>query len=138
VQGLWKSATTVSGTGQRYRGAGGDAVHGTVCLSGGSGLPGWREPLLDIHFDRQRQTVQRGPDTLSPDVRKCITASALVDFCLGRRSYFAVRTQSRRSAQVYDVMRTEHGVVARRRAARSADPHIINEMAALSPGNGLD
>jgi UDP-MurNAc hydroxylase len=63
-------------------------------------------------FDRQRQTVQRGSDEAVPDVRMCITASALVDFCLGRRSYFAVRTQSRRSVQVYEAVQTAHGVVA--------------------------
>ena len=46
-------------------------------------------------------------------MRKGITASALVDFCLGRRSYFAVRTQSRRSVQVFDLIQTVHGIVAR-------------------------
>ena len=82
------------------------------------------------HFDRQRQTVQRGPGDAVPDVRKCITASALVDFCLGRCSYFAVRTQSRRSAQVYDVVQTEHGVVAQDVELPDLLTHyIINEMA---------
>jgi hypothetical protein len=82
------------------------------------------------YFDRQRQTVQRGPGDAVPDVRKCITASALVDFCLGRRSYFAVRTQSRRSAQVYDVVQTEHGVVAQDVELPDLLTHyIINEMA---------
>ncbi len=82
------------------------------------------------HFDRQRQTMQRGPDNAVPDVRKRITASALVDFCLGRRSYFAVRTQSRRSAQVYDVVQTEHGVVAQDVDLPDLLTHyIINEMA---------
>ena len=47
-----------------------------------------------------------------PHMRKRITASALVDFCLGRRSYFAVRTQSRRSSQVFDLIQTEQGIVA--------------------------
>jgi hypothetical protein len=56
--------------------------------------------------------VQRVSDAAVPDVRKYITASALVDMCLGRRSYFAVRTQSRRSVQVYDVVQTAHGVMA--------------------------
>ena len=63
-------------------------------------------------FDRQRQRVQRVSNDAVPDVRKYITASALVDFCLGRRSYFAVRTQSRRSVQVYDVAQTAPGVTA--------------------------
>src|SRR5262245_5700218 len=62
--------------------------------------------------DRQRQTVQRISDHAAPDVRKGITASALVDLCLGRRSYFTARTQSRRSVQVYDVIRTAQGMVA--------------------------
>jgi hypothetical protein len=82
------------------------------------------------HFDGQRQTVQRRPDDAVPDVRKCITASALVDFCLGRRSYFAVRTQSRRSAQVYDVVQTAHGVVAQDVELPDLLTHyIIHEMA---------
>src|SRR2546428_3604586 len=81
-------------------------------------------------FDRQRQTVQRGADDAVPDVRKCITASALVDFCLGRRSYFAVRTQSRRSAQVYDVVQTAPGVVAQEVDLPDLLTHyILNEMA---------
>jgi hypothetical protein len=66
------------------------------------------------HFDRQRQAVRHhaGPSPTVPQMRKGITASALVDFCLGRRSYFAVRTQSRRSAQVFDVIQTAQGIVA--------------------------
>jgi L-ascorbate metabolism protein UlaG (beta-lactamase superfamily) len=81
-------------------------------------------------FDRQRQTVQRVSDEAMPDVRKCITASALVDFCLGRRSYFAVRTQSRRSVQVYDVMHTAPGVVAQAVDLPDLLTHyILNEMA---------
>jgi hypothetical protein len=81
-------------------------------------------------FDRQRQTVQRAPDDVVPDVRKCITASALVDFCLGRRSYFAVRTQSRRSVQVYEVAQTAHGVVAQEVELPDLLTHyILNEMA---------
>ena len=65
------------------------------------------------HFDRQRQRVQcqAGAGTTVPDVRQRLTASALVDFCLGRRSYFAMRAQSRRSAQVYAVTQTAHGIV---------------------------
>ncbi len=81
-------------------------------------------------FDQQRQTVQRVSDDTVPDVRKCITASALVDFCLGRRSYFAVRTQSRRSVQVYDVVQTAHGVVAQEVDLPDLLTHyILNEMA---------
>ena len=66
------------------------------------------------HFDRQRQAVRYhvGASPTVPHMRKGITASALVDFCLGRRSYFAVRTQSRRSAQVFDLIRTAQGIVA--------------------------
>jgi Beta-lactamase superfamily domain len=81
-------------------------------------------------FDRQRQTVQRVSDNTVPDVRKCITASALVDFCLGRRSYFAVRTQARRSVQVYDVVQTAQGVVAQEVDQPDLLTHyILNEMA---------
>jgi UDP-MurNAc hydroxylase len=66
------------------------------------------------HFDRQRQVVRHHASASPsvPQIRKCITASALVDFCLGRRSYFAVRTQSRRSAQVFDLIQTAQGIVA--------------------------
>jgi len=66
------------------------------------------------HFDRQRQAVRHhaGISPTVPHMRKSITASALVDFCLGRRSYFAVRTQSRRSAQVFELTHTAQGIVA--------------------------
>jgi hypothetical protein len=66
------------------------------------------------HFDRQRQAVRHhaGSSPTVPHMRKCITASALVDFCLGRRSYFAVRTQSRRSSQVFDLIQMAQGIVA--------------------------
>jgi UDP-MurNAc hydroxylase len=81
-------------------------------------------------FDRQRQTVQRVSDDAVPDARKCIAASALVDLCLGRRSYFAVRTQARRSVQVYDVVQTAHGVVAQEVDLADLLTHyILNEMA---------
>jgi hypothetical protein len=67
---------------------------------------------------------------MGPDVRKYITASALVDFCLGRRSYVAVRTQSRRSMQVYDVAQTAPGVVAQEVDLPDLLTHyILNEMA---------
>lgn len=49
----------------------------------------------------------------APHMRHRITASALVDFCLGRRSYFAVRTQSRRAAQVFHLEPTQQGVQIR-------------------------
>src|SRR5262249_34216251 len=66
------------------------------------------------HFDLQRQAVRHhaGAGPTVPQMRKSITASALVDFCLGRRSYFAVRTQSRRSAQVFELTHTAQGIVA--------------------------
>jgi hypothetical protein len=81
-------------------------------------------------FDRQRQTVQRVDDCAAPDVRKSITASALVDLCLGRRSYFVVRTQCRRSVQVYDVVQTAQGVVAQEVDLPDLLTHyILNEMA---------
>jgi hypothetical protein len=80
-------------------------------------------------FDQQRQTVQRVSDDTVPEVRKCIMASALVDFCLGRRSYFAVRTHSSRSVQVYDVVQTAHGVVAQEVDLPDLLTHyILNEM----------
>jgi hypothetical protein len=66
------------------------------------------------HFDWQCQVVRHhgGASPTVPHMRQGITASALVDFCLGRRSYFAVRTQSRRSAQVFDLIQTAQGIVA--------------------------
>ena len=77
-------------------------------------LPNGETRCWTYRFDRQRQAVRHhvGPGPTVPHMRKCITASALVDFCLGRRSYFAVRTQSRRSSQVFDLMQTEQGIVA--------------------------
>jgi len=93
-------------------------------------FPDGAQRCWTYHFDRQCQTVQRVPDGAVPDVRKCITASALVDLCLGRRSYFAVRTQSRRSVQVYDVVQTVHGVVAQEVDLPDLLTHyILNEMA---------
>ena len=81
-------------------------------------------------FDRQRQTAQRVSDDALPDVRKRITASALVDFCLGRRSYFAVRTQARRSVQVYDAVQTAPGVTAQEVDLPDLLTHyVLNEMA---------
>jgi len=83
-------------------------------------------------FDRQRQTVQCqvGPSPTVPEVRQHITASALVDFCLGRRSYFAVRTQSRRSSQLYDIVQTAHGIVGQEVDVPDLLTHyIINAMA---------
>ena len=81
-------------------------------------------------FDRQRQTAQRVSDDVLPDVRKRITASALVDFCLGRRSYFAVRTQARRSVQVYDAVQTAPGVTAQEVDLPDLLTHyVLNEMA---------
>src|SRR5262249_26772911 len=67
------------------------------------------------HFDRQHQVVRHhtGASPTVPHMRKSITASALVDFCLGRRSYFAVRTQSRRSSQVFELLQAAQGIVAR-------------------------
>jgi hypothetical protein len=66
-------------------------------------------------FDRQHQAVQciPGPGKTVPHIRKRITASAMVDFCLGRRSYFAIRTQSRQSSQVFDLIETSRGMEAR-------------------------
>jgi len=74
--------------------------------------------------------VQLVPDGAVPDVRKYITAAALVDLCLDRRSYFAVRTQSRRSVQVYDVVQTAPGVMAQEVDLPDLLTHyILNEMA---------
>jgi hypothetical protein len=93
-------------------------------------FPDGAQHAWTYRFDRQHQTVLRVPDDPAPDVRKCITASALVDLCLGRRSYFAVRTQSRRSVQVYDVGQTTPGVVAQEVDLPDLLTHyILNEMA---------
>jgi hypothetical protein len=65
-------------------------------------------------FDRQRRDVQLipGPAETVPHIRRRITASALVDFCLDRRSYFAMRTQSRQSSQVFELIATPRGMEA--------------------------
>jgi hypothetical protein len=83
-------------------------------------------------FDRQRPACQLdlGPGATAPDIRKCITASALVDFCLGRRSYFAVRTQSRRSSQVFDLVQTARGLTVQEVELPDLLTHyIVHEMA---------
>ena len=65
-------------------------------------------------FDCQRHEVQliSGPGKTVPHIRRRIAASALVDFCLGRRSYFAIRTQSRQSSQVFELIATPRGIEA--------------------------
>lgn len=87
------------------------------------------------HFDRQRQALQRLPETstLVPQVRTSITASTLVDCCLGRRSYFAVRPHTRRSSQVFEVAQTAQGIVARTVDLPDALTHyIMHEMPGAS------
>jgi UDP-MurNAc hydroxylase len=66
-------------------------------------------------FDGARPPIiaRRDATVPAPHMRHRITASALVDFCLGRRSYFYVRTQSRRASQVFQLQQTGHGVNAR-------------------------
>lgn len=66
-------------------------------------------------FDHPRPPMTPHKDTpaAAPHLRHRITASALVDFCLGRRSYFYVRTQSRRASQLFQLAQTAHGVQAR-------------------------
>ncbi len=76
-------------------------------------FPDGTQRCWSYRFDRQQRTVQTVDEAVTaPEVRKSITASALADWCLGRRSYFAIRTQSRRSVQVYEVARTAQGVMA--------------------------
>ncbi|MBM3226905.1 MAG: hypothetical protein FJZ47_24325 [Candidatus Tectomicrobia bacterium] len=89
-------------------------------------------------FDRQRQTVQRCPDDVSAQVRLCITASALVDWCLGRCSYFAVRTHSRRSAQVYDIVQTAQGIMAQEAALPDLLTHYILDAMPGAEHRGTD
>lgn len=89
-------------------------------------------------FDPQRRSVQRLDDHALPTVRKQITASALVDWCLGRRSYFAVRTQSRRSVQVYDVAHTDQGVRAQEVELPDLLTHFIGHEMAGAERRGRD
>jgi UDP-MurNAc hydroxylase len=95
-------------------------------------FPNGKSRFWTYHFDRQRQAVQCqvGSGTTVPDVRQRITASALVDLCLGRRSYFAVRTQSRRSVQVCAVVQTARGIVGQEVDLPDLLTHyVINAMA---------
>jgi len=66
------------------------------------------------HFDRQ-QTYrwESGSSAVVPHVRLRITGSALVDLCLGRRSYVSVRTQCRRTSRVWQPTPTERGIEVR-------------------------
>jgi hypothetical protein len=66
------------------------------------------------YFDRQpTYRWESGPSAVIPHVRLRITGSALVDLCLGRRSYVSVRTQCRRTSQVLQPTPTEHGIEVR-------------------------
>lgn len=63
------------------------------------------------HFDRQpTYRWESGPSAVVPHVRLRITGSALVDLCLGRRSYVSVRTQCRRTSRVLQPTPTERGI----------------------------
>ena len=92
------------------------------------------------HFDRQRQVVRHhvGSSLTVPHMRKYITASALVDFCLGRRSYFAVRTQSRRSSQIFDLIRTAPGIVAQEVELPDLLTHYVLHAMAGAERRGAD
>lgn len=89
-------------------------------------------------FDPQRRTARRLADGAAPSVRKQLTASALVDWCLGRRSYFAVRTQSRRSVQVYEVAHTAQGVRAQEVELPDLLTHFIAHEMAGAAHRGRD
>ncbi len=65
-------------------------------------------------FDRDHcYVLVIGPSDKEPDVRLRITATALVDFCLGRRSYVYVRTQCRHVSRVLEPVVTERGIEVR-------------------------
>jgi UDP-MurNAc hydroxylase len=84
------------------------------------------------HFDPQQHTYRLTHEAgaVAPQSRLRITASALVDFCLARRSYFYIRTQSRRSACVLDLVPTAHAVEVHEIDLPDLLAHyIIHEMA---------
>ncbi|MCZ6874099.1 MAG: MBL fold metallo-hydrolase [bacterium] len=64
------------------------------------------------HFDQQQSTYRLTHEAgeATPQIRLRITASALVDFCLGRRSYFYIRTQSRRASCVLEPVPTARAI----------------------------
>lgn len=70
------------------------------------------------------------PVRASPQVRLRIAASALVDFCLGRRSYFYIRTQMRRASQVLESQRTDRDIEVQEITLADLLTHyIVHEMA---------
>ena len=83
------------------------------------------------HFDRQpTYRWESGPSAVVPHVRLRITASALVDVCLGRRSYVSVRTQCRRTSRVLEPMPTERGIEVREIELPDLLSHyLLNKMA---------
>jgi hypothetical protein len=83
-------------------------------------------------FDRRGGTYRltRGATTCAPEVVKRITASALVDMCLGRRSYASIRTQSRRSSMVFALTSSQHGIEVQEVELPDLLTHfIVHEMA---------
>jgi L-ascorbate metabolism protein UlaG (beta-lactamase superfamily) len=83
------------------------------------------------HFDRQHTyRWEGGPSEVAPHVRLRMTASALVDWCLGRRSYVSVRTQYRRTSRVLQPTSTERGIEVREIELPDLLSHyILNKMA---------
>jgi hypothetical protein len=83
------------------------------------------------HFDRQHTyRWESGPSAVVPHVRLRLTASALVDLCLGRRSYVSVRTQCRRTSRVLQPTPTERSIEVREIELPDLLSHyILNNMA---------
>jgi hypothetical protein len=88
--------------------------------------------LWTYTFDRETRTYNllRGLGPAPPQAVKRITASALVDFCLGRRSYASIRTQSRRSALVLALTSDTRGTTVREVELPDLLTHyVVHEMA---------
>ena len=64
----------------------------------------------DLNSQHHTFRLTREGGDVTPHIRFRITASALVDFCLGRRSYVYIRTQSRRASCLLEPVPTAHAI----------------------------
>jgi L-ascorbate metabolism protein UlaG (beta-lactamase superfamily) len=91
-------------------------------------------------FNKHALTYGLSTDTGSgpAQVYKRITASALVDFCLGRRSYVSIRTQSRRASTVLALVPGEQGVAVREVELPDLLTHYVVHFLAGADRRGAD
>lgn len=96
--------------------------------------------LWTYTFDPQGQTfrLRRGQGSAPPQMTRRITASALVDFCLGRRSYVSIRTRSRQSSLVFRCARGTQGIVVQEVRLPDLLTHFVVHAMAGANHRGAD